>query len=228
MDVRAPSEPLAQPSRARLFSLLCELGRPAGTIELAEALGLHRNGVRLHLEQLERAGLVDRRRVRQAVGRPSDRWSVSPSALPHGDPPTAYADLGRWLVRAMTSSKVALRDIESTGQAIGAELVRGGEGRDAEARLHQTLVVLGFQPSREPGDPGRMAYRLHNCPYREVAEERQAVVCTLHRGMTRGLVQTLDPKTKVTGFHIEEPATAGCRIELRGPMAAAADPAGGA
>ena len=103
MDVRTPTGPLAQPSRARIFSLLCDLRRPAGVSELAEQLDLHPNGVRLHLEQLEAAGLVERRRERQAVGRPSDRWSVSPSALPEGDPPTAYRDLGRWLVQAMRS-----------------------------------------------------------------------------------------------------------------------------
>lgn len=40
---------LAQPTRGRLFELLCELKRPAGTTELAERLKLHHNGVRMHL-----------------------------------------------------------------------------------------------------------------------------------------------------------------------------------
>ena len=47
---RAPGDPLAQPARARLFALLAELRRPAGTEELARRLDLHPNGVRVHLE----------------------------------------------------------------------------------------------------------------------------------------------------------------------------------
>jgi predicted ArsR family transcriptional regulator len=46
----SPDDALAQPTRARLFSLLGELRRPAGTDELARRLELHPNGVRLHLE----------------------------------------------------------------------------------------------------------------------------------------------------------------------------------
>ena len=44
----APEDVLAQPTRARLFALLGELKRPAGTVELADRLGLHPNGVRIH------------------------------------------------------------------------------------------------------------------------------------------------------------------------------------
>lgn len=229
MDVQTPAEgPLSQPTRARLFALLSELRRPASTIELADSLGLHRNGVRLHLEHLEQAGLLVRARERQARGRPSDQWSISPSALPGGDPPTAYADLGRWLVRAMASSKVSLREVEMSGRKIGASLApEGGDGTGAEKQMHGALTALGFQPQRELGEGKRMTYCLGNCPYRDVVRERQAIVCTLHRGITRGLLDTLDPQTKLTGFVIKDPDAAGCRIELRGPMAdqAAENPA---
>lgn len=228
MDVPPTLEgPLSQPTRARLFALLAELRRPASTIELSESLRLHRNGVRLHLEHLEQAGLLVRRRERQARGRPSDKWSISPSALPGGNPPTAYGDLGRWLVRSMTSSKVSLREVEASGRKIGATLAPIGHELGAEEQMHAALVALGFQPRRELGDGARMSYCLGNCPYRDVVRERPAIACTLHRGMTRGLLETLDPKTRLTGFVIKDPDAAGCRIELRGPMAreAAASPA---
>ena len=39
MDSRDIPEALAQPTRARLFSLLQEFGRPVATSELAELLG---------------------------------------------------------------------------------------------------------------------------------------------------------------------------------------------
>ncbi len=88
-----PDDALAQPTRARLFALLGELKRPVGTAELSERLALHPNGVRLHLERLEAAGLVQRARVRHGRGRPPDLWTISPDARPGGDPPNAYVDL---------------------------------------------------------------------------------------------------------------------------------------
>jgi len=67
---------LAQPTRARLFTLLDELKRPASTDELAEQLGLHPNGVRVHLERLHDAELVVRTRSRRPRGRPRRRCAV--------------------------------------------------------------------------------------------------------------------------------------------------------
>ena len=210
---------LAQPTRARLFSVLSQLRRPAGTEELAGRLGLHPNGVRMHLDQLREAGLVTRERTRQARGRPRDMWSIAAGARPGGEPPSAYADLGRWLARVASPSKAGLRRVEATGREIGRDLAPHGEGSSPEEKMYTTLVSLGFQPEREV-DPGTgLTYRLCNCPYREAVTENQPVVCTLHRGMTRGLLDELAPQTKLTKFVPRDPYAAGCLIELRGELA---------
>jgi predicted ArsR family transcriptional regulator len=220
MDVPTkPGDALAQPTRAQLFALLGELRRPASTEELAERVGLHPNGVRAHLERLQEAGLLVREREQQARGRPRDVWCISPDAQPGGDPPTAYADLGRWLVRAISSPKTGVRDIEATGRKIGRELAPQGDDASAEEQLRGALVALGFQPARELQPPDRLTYHLRNCPYREAVRERQQVVCGLHRGLTRGLLDAIDPKTKLTGFVPRDPYEAGCLIKLRGPLA---------
>jgi DNA-binding transcriptional ArsR family regulator len=172
-----PGDALAQPTRARLFALLGELRRPAHTEELATRVGLHPNGVRMQLERLQDAGLVVRGRERLALGRPRDTWVISPDAQPGGDPPTGYADLGRWLVRAITAGKLRVRDVEATGRQIGKDLA-----------------------PRE--------------------SDRPQVVCGLHRGIARGLLDAINPKTKLTAFVPKDPYTAGCLIELRGPLAA--------
>lgn len=214
-----PGGALAHPTRARLFALVAQLRRPAATAELAERLGLHPNGVRLHLERLADAGLLERGRERLPRGRPRDTWSVSPEAQPAGEAPSAYADLGRWLVRALVAAKIGVRDVEAAGRRIGRDLAPAGGGEAPEERMRGVLAALGFQPEREQRGQGRLAYRLRNCPYREVVGERRQVVCGLHRGMTRGLLDEIDPATKLTGFVPEDPEVAGCLIELRGPMA---------
>ena len=221
MDVPAkPGDALAQPTRAQLFALLGELRRPASTEELAKRVGLHPNGVRLHLERLEDAGLLVREREQQARGRPRDLWRISPDAQPGGDPPTAYADLARWLVRAISSAKAGVRDIEATGRKIGRELAPEAGDASAEDLMRGALATLGFQPAVELEPPDRLTYHLGNCPYREAVRERQQLVCGLHRGLTRGLLDAIDPKTKLTGFVPKDPYEAGCLIKLRGPLAA--------
>jgi predicted ArsR family transcriptional regulator len=227
----APDEALAQPTRARLFTLLGELRRPAGTDELATRLALHPNGVRVHLERLAEAGLVSREREQQARGRPRDTWSISPDAQPGGDPPTAYVDLGRWLVRAIAAGATRVRDVEGTGRQIGRELAPRATGISPEQKLHGVLVAMGFQPRRRLDATGTLTYCLDNCPYRAAVRERQQVVCGLHRGLTRGLLDEIDPKTKLSAFVPKDPDAAGCEITLRGPVAgeaAAREPASAA
>jgi predicted ArsR family transcriptional regulator len=210
---------LAQPTRARLFTLLGELQRPASTDELAQRLQLHPNGVRVHLERLHGAGLLVRERERGARGRPADRWSISPDARPGGEPPTAYAELGRYLVRALSAIQVDLEEVEAAGREIGRDLAADDDARPAEARLYGTLVALGFLPEREAAEPGALQYRLGSCPYRDVARERQPVVCTLHRGITQGLLDGIDPQATLDAFVPQDPDEAGCLVRVSGPLA---------
>ena len=217
-----PGDVLAQPTRARLFALLVELRRPAPTEELAGRLGLHPNGVRAHLERLDEVGLVSRRRERLARGRPRDSWAIHPDAQPGGDPPTGYAQLARWLLRSLVVDGANRGDVETAGREIGRELALTGPQVTAEQRLHGVLAALGFQPRREPVAGDTLTYRLRNCPYREAVRERQPLVCGLHRGITQGMLDVLDPDTELAGFVPKDPDAAGCLVHLRGPMAAQA------
>ncbi len=61
-----------------------------------------------------------------------------------------------------------------------------------------------------------VAIRLANCPYRDAVLENQPVVCTLHRGITRGLLDVMAPGAKLAGFEPHDPDRAGCLIKLAG------------
>jgi predicted ArsR family transcriptional regulator len=82
--------------------------------------------------------------------------------------------------------------------------------------MGRTLTALGFAPQRERREPGRVVFRLGNCPYRDAVRENQPVVCALHRGLTRGLLDELQPSTVLTRFVPEDPDRAGCVIEVEG------------
>lgn len=218
MDLPADtSSELSQPTRARIFALLGELRRGAGTDEIAERLGLHPNGVRLHLERLHTAGLVERRRERQARGRPRDIWLVDATALPGGDPPTSYADLGRWLVRAIIASGVNEDEVEAAGRRIGQELAPANATGDTFDQVLDAFTALGFQPEREDQAPGEVKICLQNCPYRDVVRVNQPLVCSLHRGIAGGLLETVNPEAELKSFVPKDPDLAGCHMEMTEP-----------
>lgn len=221
MDVKYPVDKvLSQPTRARLFGLLAERKRPATTDELAEILGMHANGIRNHLETMLESGLVIRERERLPRGRPRDLWTIDPSGQPGGDPPTAYAELSTWLLRALEYG-IAPDEIEELGREVGRGMAndRGG-GQRPEARFHDALAAMGFQPSREEVNPEGITYCLNNCPYRDAAKSQQRIICGLHRGITTGLLESIEPESSLTGFVVKDPVEAGCQIRISGPLAA--------
>jgi predicted ArsR family transcriptional regulator len=211
---------LAQPTRRRLFALLAEIGGSASTDELAERLALHPNGVRTHLQRMRDTGLVIRRRVSRPRGRPRDEWAISPTARPGGDPPRAYGALARWLARTIPATPARLREVEATGREIGHELA-SETATSPEQTLGDILTALGFQPQLDYQPEGRLSCRLGNCPYRDSVRENQDVVCTLHRGLTRGLLDRLAPTATLARFVPHDPDRAGCEIDIEGLAPAA-------
>jgi predicted ArsR family transcriptional regulator len=215
VDIPVVDNLLSQPTRARLFALLAELREPATTDELAAKLGHHVNGIRRHLERLRKGGLVERRRRADGPGRPRDEWMIAPGARPAGEPPHAYGDLARWLARAFPSGRGQLRHVERTGREIGHELAPAGTDDVAEG-LRQSFAVLGFEPEVDRGVEGRVRCTLRNCPYRASVRENQDLICTLHRGITEGLLDRIDASVRLDRFEPKDPDQAGCIVEVVG------------
>jgi predicted ArsR family transcriptional regulator len=161
------------------------------------------------------AGLVIRRRVAQPRGRPRDEWAIAPTARPGSDPPQAYGVLARWLARTIPATRSRLREVEATGRQVGRELAPAIT-TSPEHAIGDALAALGFQPQvhRLPG--GRMSCRLGNCPYRDSVRENRDVICTLHRGLTRGLLDRVAPTATLTRFVPHDPDRAGCEIDIEG------------
>ena len=211
----AAADVLQQPTRARLYDHLAGLDRPVSSDELAAELGLHASGVRVHLERLRVAGLVSRERMSQTLGRPRYGWQLASYVLPPREQADAYLTLARWLARTIPARTERLAEIDRAGRALGRELSPEG-GQPAAQAMGRTLHGLGFAPRTELKDGGRVVFRLGNCPYREAVRESQAVICTLHRGMTRGLLDRLAPSARLARFIAEDPDRAGCRLEVDG------------
>ena len=87
-------------------------------------------------------------------------------------------------------------------------------GRPGEA-LEATLIALGFQPTARPHEGDGLTFCLGNCPYSAAVTENQPAVCTLHKGITLGLLDVLDPGARLATFEPHDPVQAGCVIEVR-------------
>lgn len=209
-----PADPLAQPTRARLFDLLTDLRRPATTEELAERGRIHANSVRGHLARLSEAGLVERLSVPGPRGRPHHEWRISPQARPAGARPVAYEDLSGWLARIVAEGRETAEQVEAAGAEIGRELAPSGGPGGVVSGMETALSAMGFQPATRVAE-GRAVFQLGNCPYRNVAVEQRSVVCALHEGLARGLTEALGGRdARLSGFAARDPRKAGCLIEL--------------
>jgi predicted ArsR family transcriptional regulator len=196
MDVRtllAPdaAAPLGQ-SRARVLEILRAADSPVGVQEVAEQMGLHPNTARFHLDALTDAGLAVRARLpRAAPGRPSMAYRAA-----HGGP----AGQRRYRLLAEMLTSLISGVIPGPGEAAvqaglewgrylteqPAPYQRPDAARSIE-RLSAALAELGFDPE-VVSEGGNHQIRLHQCPFREVAEAHQNVVCSLHLGLMQGVL----------------------------------------
>jgi predicted ArsR family transcriptional regulator len=208
----SPGKPLSDPSdRLQLFKTLgdntryaiyLELARsprPLTTSEIADTLDLHPNTVRPHLERMRDAGLLAVEVAgRGDVGRPHHRYSLADGAPSLGLEPPVLPVLARMVLSLAERLGADSADAEAVGVAEGRERARAY--RDAPSSLEAVvsdLDRLGFDPvvSDEPADPDAAVVGFANCPFGELAERHPELVCSLHRGIIAGFVETMGDTT---------------------------------
>lgn len=182
----AEAAALQPTARRRTLDVLAVARHPLDAQAVATALDVHVTTARFHLDQLEAAGLVQRRAAREnRPGRPRMVYALSAS-LREAD---AREQLIEVLARALSDSvtdEVAPGKSAAVhaGERWADEIV---EEESASARsvpadpvdeLVGVLDSLGFEP--EVGD-GEILMRA--CPFRTAARDRPDVVCAVHRGL---------------------------------------------
>ncbi len=183
-------------SRARVLDLLRAAGGPLGVQDVAERAGLHPNTARFHLEALVDAGLAAREpQPRETPGRPSLVYTVT-----NADGPTGQRRY-RLLAEILTSMIAGVmpdpaQAAEEAGREWGRYLTEQPppyqrlDAGESIKRLTAALEEIGFAPEAV-SDDGGCHIRLHQCPFREVAERHQDVVCALHLGLMQGVLEQI-------------------------------------
>jgi predicted ArsR family transcriptional regulator len=201
MDMLAVLKALGDETRFSMYQELASSTRPLSAHELADRLGIHANTVRLHLERLREAGLVDVEAVhRGTVGRPQHVYALASGAPSLGFDPPSYTLLAGLLAALAERVGADAEEATAIGRRWGADAGRRARTRSCDKALVAELQRLGFDPVAErDGDDVSIAF-LH-CPFRELAEAYPELVCNLHRGICQGVVNA------VGGGSVEDFAT---------------------
>jgi predicted ArsR family transcriptional regulator len=186
------------------YAIYLELARsplPLATSEVADALGLHVNTVRPHLERMRDVGLlVVDTETRGTVGRPQHRWSLSADAPSLGLEPSPWPTLARTLLDAAASGGLAPEDLAAAGRRQGrADAAQWPEGTDCLDGLVLEQARLGFDPATVE-EPERATVAFAHCPFRDLADDQPQLVCALHGGLVEGFVDAWDG-CSVDRFH---------------------------
>lgn len=142
---------------------------PATVDELARAVGLTDNGIRVHLATLERDGWIHAEGVRRAEGpgKPATLYVLPPEAerlLSAAYRPLLLALLAALLARETPARVRSL--LKDAGRRLGAELGDAGPGRAAD-RAVRLLEDLGGAAEVEERRHGRFVVRGLGCPLGE-------------------------------------------------------------
>ena len=144
------------------------LRRSGRTVEdLARALGLTHNGVRVHLAALERDGIARQRGVvRRGSGKPAHVYGLTPQAEELF--PKAYGPVLRGLLDVL-AERVGSEETEALLRAAGSRMADGRDvpaGDDVRARLEVGVALLnelGGLAELEEHD-GTVLIRGYSCP----------------------------------------------------------------
>jgi len=196
-ELLAPEDaaPLGR-SRADVLEMLRAADGPLGVREVAQRMGLHPNTARFHLEALAEARMAVREaEERGTPGRPRIGYQAVADGPAGRRRYRLLAQMLASLISATMPEPGAAA--EEAGREWGAYLTeqpppfRRVSAAQAIASLTQTLADLGFSPQVEAGEDGGYRMCLRQCPFREVAQQHQDVICGLHLGLMRGALDRM-------------------------------------
>ena len=211
------------------YAIYLEIARspvPLTTTMVSEALDLHPNTVRPHLERMRDVGLLHvETESKGEVGRPQHRYSLSPDAPSLGFEPPAMPLMARMLIgvaaAAGASRDEAVEIGRQQGRAAASALEAAGVVAELDdpddraavciAALVDELARVGFDPA-VADDERVTTIAFTRCPFAELAEANPELVCNLHRGLVEGFVDV------VGGAEVDQFGTlvdrAPCQVEL--------------
>lgn len=216
---------LGDNTRYAIYLELARSPRPLSTADVSAVLGLHPNTVRPHLERMRDVGLLQvESDTRGGVGRPQHLYSLASDAPSLGLEPAMFPILARMLLRLAAASGADAADALDVGRDQGRVDGERLRLRGCLSAVVAQLEEMGFDPALAVDDDPVAAAEavtiaFAHCPFRDLAEQRPDILCSLHRGLIEGVVEATGEGEEVTGFGSlvdRDP----CQVEIRLPGSA--------
>ena len=194
--------------------------RPAAGLsahDLADHLALHVTTVRFHLDQLVAGGLLTAHfEHRTGAGRPRKLYAVATGSLESVPSEESFRMLSELLVesfrtgpdgRQLTPEEAGARwggeraDREQLDTSTREPARTAGQWLGKIGLMVDLLREWGYVPEVSTTGGGRTArVSLYDCPFLDLAEANTAVVCGIHRGLIRGVMQSLGEESTQVGL----------------------------
>jgi predicted ArsR family transcriptional regulator len=183
---------LAEPARRALYEWVVAQARPVGREEAANALGVTRALATFHLDRLAAGGLLEsgyRRltgRVGPGAGRPARVYWRGGREVSVSLPERRYERVAELFASALErlGDDPIPAPLADAAHELGERLGRTPSPDAPAERLTAALTAGGYEPVAD--DAG--AIRLHNCPFRALAETHRELVCHTNLAIAEGVV----------------------------------------
>lgn len=218
LDRQRQARALGDPTRFAIFCEILDAPAPVRVDVLTEHFGLNHNAIRQHLAKLVEAGLVEGAIMpRKGPGRPALHYRPRAEAMAAWSGDTPYQQLALLLLEVARGTATPFEAGVAAGRRIAA-----GEGDEPLSRLSEEMARRGFRPRTTLEDDG-VVFVMQRCPYEAAAAADWETVCTIHRGLAAGMLETLGSTYQVDDLIPFPPDGAGCRLEVR-PVPAGGEP----
>ncbi|WP_028399192.1 helix-turn-helix transcriptional regulator [Ectobacillus panaciterrae] len=173
--------------------------------EVADEFHIHPNVARLHLTKLEDVNmLVSETKKTGKGGRPSRLYRLSQDVIQLQFPFRDYQLLSQIALDTLLSlGEAGNKALYETGKKFGKELLErhllNAAMTEDELSFEEkaniakeAFAAAGLSPEFEVNKTQKkFFYQVYNCPFKELAQNRAHVVCSMHGAIMKGIFETL-------------------------------------
>ena len=121
----------------------------------------------------------------------------------------------RFVTEAAHRGLLSLTKLENGQFEVGPPGARGPSGLNL-AVLQEALAEAGFDPRFRRRSAKTVEISLRDCPFRDLLDEHQELVCAVHRGLLEGMLGASRPSLRLTEFEPLAERSSVCRLVARG------------
>jgi len=194
---------LSDPTRFNIYQHIIKRRKPVTVLNVAEEFDIHPNVARLHLSKLEEIKLITSHFQKTGRGgRPSRLYELSDNVIELNFPFRDYKLFSSIAIESLIElGDVGKEALYKTGKKYGMEVVKQYEVsvNPNDLTIEQKIQILedagtmlGMYPSFEyNAEKNNISFRVNNCPFKEVVEQDQNMVCNMHQSFLKGMFEAL-------------------------------------